>query len=325
MTIKNLEQINLEFLDEFVANATEAKENQQTQQTVEVEEVAEKVAEPATSVQLNIQQKVAAMLQNIDLQNVSVPPQPVQSTQQSAQPIRSDESTQISSTPIISPEVFADKLPEAGIKKEEQKETSEKKPIDPVELDKSKETETIRETEKINKINKKTACVKPRPIWKDLVFLILKIAFIALAMVLLFTFLYGLIRYNEPSMSPAIKDGDLVIFYRYTESGYLPQDAVVLEFKGQRQVRRVIATAGDIVDITEDGLMINGSLQQEPNIYQQTKRYEDGIDFPLTVPEGQIFVLSDARTGATDSRIYGCVKIEDTLGKVMALIRRRSI
>ena len=162
-------------------------------------------------------------------------------------------------------------------------------------------------------------------VWKDLLFLILKVASIALAFVLLFTFLFGIMRYPEPSMAPAIKDGDLVIFYRYTQSGYLPQDTVVLEFQGRTQVRRVVATAGDTVDIAENGVLVNGALQYEPGIYQKTERYQDGVDFPLAVPEGQVFVLGDNRADATDSRIYGCVRIEDTLGKVMAVIRRRSI
>jgi len=176
----------------------------------------------------------------------------------------------------------------------------------------------------------KTAVVSKRvvrapPLWKDLLYLFLKIASIALAFVLLFTFLFGLIRCQEPYMDPAIKDGDLVIYYRYTNSGYLPQDVVVLKFNGQEQIQRVIATAGDTVDITEDGLLINGALQQESNVYQKTERYEDGVDFPLTVPEGEVFVLGDSRVGSTDSRVYGCVKIKDTLGKVMTVIRRRSI
>jgi len=173
----------------------------------------------------------------------------------------------------------------------------------------------------------KAAVAAPRgpSIWKDLLSLLLKIALIALTFVLLFTFLFGIMRYQEPSMAPAIKDGDLVFFYRYNQSGYQPGDAVALEHKGQSHVRRVIATAGDTVDITESGLLINGALQQEPGIYQRTERYEEGMSFPLTVPEGQIFVLGDSRAGATDSRIYGCVKIEGTLGKVMTVIRRRGI
>ena len=163
------------------------------------------------------------------------------------------------------------------------------------------------------------------PWWKDLLFLLFKIALIALAFVLLFTFLFGLVRYEDPSMSPAIKDGDLVIFYRYTKAGYLPEDTILLKHNGQTQARRVVAAAGDTVDITEDGLLINGALQLEPEIYQKTERYAEGISFPLTVPEGEVFVLGDSRAGATDSRIYGCVEIDSTLGKAMAIIRRRNI
>ena len=161
-------------------------------------------------------------------------------------------------------------------------------------------------------------------IWKDLLFLLAKIGVIALVFVLLFTFLFGIMRYPEPSMAPAIKDGDLVIFYR-GDHDFQPRDAVVLVVDGQKQVRRVVALEGDLVDITEDGLVINGALQQELGIYQKTERFTEGVDFPLTVPLGQVFVLGDDRANATDSRIYGCVKISDVLGSVMTVIRRRDI
>jgi signal peptidase I len=126
-------------------------------------------------------------------------------------------------------------------------------------------------------------------------------------------------------MAPAIKDGDMVLYYQYNSVGYLPQDVIIVEYEGRRQVRRVIATAGDIVDITDSGLVINGALQQETDIYQKTERYEEGVSFPLTVPEGQVFVLGDNRVAATDSRIYGCVEVSETYGKVMAVVRRRGI
>jgi len=163
------------------------------------------------------------------------------------------------------------------------------------------------------------------PVLKDLLFLLVKVASITLTIILLFTFLFGIERYQEPSMDPAITDGDLVLFYRCNKNGFLPQDVIVLEYDGQRQARRVVATAGDTVDIGEDSLVINGAPQQEPEIYQKTQQYQDGVSFPLTVPEGQVFVLGDSRIGATDSRIYGCVKREDILGKVMTVVRRRGI
>ena len=161
-------------------------------------------------------------------------------------------------------------------------------------------------------------------LFKEILFLLLKIAAVVVVFVLVFTFLYGLHRNTDPSMSPAIRDGDLVLFYRLDQT-YAAGDTLLLSYENQIQVRRVIATAGDTVDITEDGLLINGALQQEPEIYQETQRYADGVTFPLTVPEGQVFVLGDAREEGTDSRIYGTVNIKDTLGKVITILRRRSI
>jgi len=87
----------------------------------------------------------------------------------------------------------------------------------------------------------------------------------------------------------------------------------------------VNATAGDTVDITENGLVINGGLQQERDIYRKTERYAGGIGFPVTLKEGQVFVMGDARDGVTDSRIYGPVNVRDTLGKVITIVRRRNL
>jgi len=159
---------------------------------------------------------------------------------------------------------------------------------------------------------------------KDILLLLLKIAVIIAVFALAFTFLYGLHRNTDASMSPAISDGDLVLFYRLDKT-YAPGNALLLEYRGQRQVRRVVATAGDTVDITGDGLVVNGALQQEPEIYQRTQRYADGAGFPLTLGEGQVFVLGDARENAADSRIYGAVETADTLGKVIAILRQRNI
>ncbi|MCL1847733.1 MAG: signal peptidase I [Coriobacteriia bacterium] len=160
---------------------------------------------------------------------------------------------------------------------------------------------------------------------RDLLFLLIKIASIIGAFLLLFTFVFGITRYQEASMFPAIKDGDLVIFYRHSPEHYISQDVVAVKLEGQTQFRRVVATAGDTVDITENGLVINGAPQQESGIIRKTERYVEGVSFPLVVPQGQVFVLGDNRSDSLDSRIYGCVETEDILGKVMMIIRKRGI
>ena len=158
----------------------------------------------------------------------------------------------------------------------------------------------------------------------DMGYLILKILAIAGILVLTFTFALGIFRNPDISMAPAVKDGDLVFFNRLDKS-CVSSDVVVVKKQGEKQVRRVVAIAGDTVDITEDGLMVNDAYVQEPGIYEQTGRYAEGIEFPVTLEEGEIFVLGDKRENSTDSRIYGPVKTEDILGKVITLIRRRGI
>jgi len=161
-------------------------------------------------------------------------------------------------------------------------------------------------------------------VWRELGALLIKIAVIAIAFALIFTFFYGFHRNTDPDMAPMVKTGDLVLFYRL-DTDYAVGDLLLLDFQGHRQVRRVVARAGDTVDIIDGHLVINGAMQQEPEIAGETHQYETGVAFPLTVGPDQVFVLGDAREHATDSRIYGPVDTGDTLGTVITVIRRRNL
>lgn len=141
---------------------------------------------------------------------------------------------------------------------------------------------------------------------------------------LLFTFVFGLVAAPDLSMSPAVKAGDLVLYYRL-ESSLKVSDVVIVNVEGEKQIRRVAAIAGDEVDISENGLKVNGYIQQESEISGQTIRFEKGVDFPLTVKEDEIFVLCDQREDAGDSRIYGPVSIEDVSGIIIAVLRQKNI
>ncbi len=157
----------------------------------------------------------------------------------------------------------------------------------------------------------------------DLLYLVMKICIIALLVLVLFTFMFGVTRVRDTSMVPAVKEGDVVVYYRL-QKDYVFGDLVALNYNGDTEIRRVVATAGDTVDVTGEGLVINGYIQQESNIYFETLPYTEGITYPVTLKEGEIFVLGDARDGATDSRIYGAVTVDSTYGKVMTILRRRN-
>ena len=162
------------------------------------------------------------------------------------------------------------------------------------------------------------------PLLQDILLLLTKVGILAGIIAVLFLFVFGIARSSDMSMSPAVKDGDLVLYYRL-DKDYCQNDVVVLKRDGKTEIRRVAAVAGDTVDISEEGLVINGALQQESGICEETLRYEEGISFPVTLKEGEIFLLGDAREHSTDSRIYGPVKVSDTEGTVITIVRRRGI
>ncbi len=165
---------------------------------------------------------------------------------------------------------------------------------------------------------------KKETIKDDLLFLLMKIGILAILLIITFVFIFGISRCNDNSMSPAFKDGDLAFYYRLQKE-YNIADVVVVEKDNELQIRRIIAKGGDQIEITEEGLKINGYLQQEINIYEETLPYVEGIAFPIEVPENEYFVLGDSRSNAKDSRIYGTVKKEEVKGGVMTLIRRRGL
>lgn len=160
-----------------------------------------------------------------------------------------------------------------------------------------------------------------KSIKEDLMFLVVKILIFLALLGITFGIIFGICRVSGNAMDPACKNGDLILYYRLQES-YQAKALVVIEKDGERQIRRIIAKEGDTVDITESGLEINGYLQQENNIYTDTLPYQEGIHFPVTVGQGEYFVLGDNRTNAKDSRIYGTVKQEEIKDGVMALLRR---
>ena len=177
---------------------------------------------------------------------------------------------------------------------------------------------------KENTPNEAYSVIQETTIAQDIVQLLLKISIIILAVFLIFTFLYGIVRINDVSMKPAIKDGDLVMYYRL-DKRFISGDVAVFEDDGKTTTGRVVAVAGDTVDITKNGLKINGAEQISQDIYFDTTQFKNGVDFPITVGEGQVFLLGDNRPQASDSRIYGCINIKDVRGKVIAVIRSRGI
>ena len=165
---------------------------------------------------------------------------------------------------------------------------------------------------------------KPRNgIGFELLRLVLKLIIAVLIGLIVFGYVFGLTRNLSLNMQPAFQDGDLVVYYRLIQD-YKSGDTVVVHYQGRDLTERIIAVAGDTVDITADGLCVNGSYVQEPQVLGDTVLFDEGVSFPLTVGAGEYFVLGDNRESAIDSRVFGCVSKKAVKGRVIGLFRRRN-
>ena len=148
-----------------------------------------------------------------------------------------------------------------------------------------------------------------------------------LAVVLLFTFVIRLIGVDGHSMVPTLQDGDrLLVLNAMLDSDYQYGDIVVLRkdtFLEEPIVKRVIATEGQTVDIdfASGSVYVDGELLEEDYINEPTY-VDEGTQFPLTVPEGSIFVMGDNRNHSSDSRSsdLGTVDTRYVIGKAVFLL-----
>ena len=147
-----------------------------------------------------------------------------------------------------------------------------------------------------------------------------------LAVVVLFTFVIRMIGVDGHSMVPTLQDRDrLLVLSSMLYDDYQYGDIVVLRkqtFLTKPIVKRVIATEGQTVDIdfSTGSVYVDGVLLKEDYINELTFE-EEGTEFPLTVPEGSIFVMGDNRNHSNDSRDsrLGTVDTRYVIGKAVFL------
>ena len=124
------------------------------------------------------------------------------------------------------------------------------------------------------------------------------------------------VQVTGTSMDPTVKSGDIIL--AKPEASYKRGDIIAFHFNSGMLVKRVIAVGGDVVEISEDGLVsVNGQPLEETYISELSLGLSD-ISYPFTVPEDRYFVLGDNRAVSVDSRssALGTIPHEMIGGKV---------
>jgi signal peptidase I len=148
----------------------------------------------------------------------------------------------------------------------------------------------------------------------ELVEMIKEIVIVIAIVLFIRTFIFENTKVIGPSMEPTLHENNALIVnkveYRFTnpERG----EIIVFPYKGdpsKHYIKRIIGLPGEIIDIKDSTVYVNGNPLKEEYILETMEQRGD-INFPFTVPKDTYFVMGDNRNNSSDSRYQDVGTIE---------------
>jgi signal peptidase I len=176
-------------------------------------------------------------------------------------------------------------------------------------------------------IQEPCACITPAPrraSWLSLAGQWVAIVVLAAACYFLFShFLLQSVRVAGISMLPTLQDSQRYLLNRWVLFVRAPHrdEIVVLRDPSDNgySVKRVVAVAGDSVELNNGHVYVNGVQLREPYLTPGTPTFPSPVNerSTFTCSKNEFFVLGDNRPRSIDSRLYGPVPRANILGLII--------
>ncbi|WP_081746887.1 signal peptidase I [Arthrobacter sp. H5] len=123
------------------------------------------------------------------------------------------------------------------------------------------------------------------------------------------------LRVASDSMEPTVGEGSTVLLFKQGSDAPGALVAFNNPVDSKLMIKRIVAVGGQSIAIKDALLYVDGALIPEP--FVDHSRIDGTYFGPVTVPEGQVFLMGDNRDVSVDSREFGAVPSEDITAVVI--------
>jgi signal peptidase I len=154
-------------------------------------------------------------------------------------------------------------------------------------------------------------------------YIVTNIAIAAIISILVVHYVIAAYIIDGQSMTPNFHPGERVLIRKFMVTAETIQryDVVILKKPGNPRatlIKRVIALPGEIIQIKQGDIYIDGQIQTEFFIPEGETTQHIQPELPPThLPPGHFFVIGDNHSDSIDSRIFGLVPIKNITGKAV--------
>ena len=158
--------------------------------------------------------------------------------------------------------------------------------------------------------------------WRAVLEIVQALALAVIISVVLNLFVVQVTEVRQRSMETTLLQNDRVLVSKVDYRFGSPQPGDIVVFNPTIDtsipyVKRIVAIAGETVELRDGNLFVNGRLRVFPQAHGATLPQIPDVKYPYKVPEGSFFALGDNRLSSQDSRTFGAQPYNRIIGKVI--------